>query len=293
MSSQRIYSKELIDWRRKQLLLGGRKHDLDWLLDLGGGLSWTNLQSLYLDEKRSYVIVKSLEELSRIWKTHLDENIPLQYLIGKCPWRDFELEISPVSMIPRQETELLVDFAIDKFKNVLSGRWADLGTGSGALAIALARKFPLWEGFLVDISQEALLLARRNIENIAGDSNYSLHCGFWWEPLKPWWGSLNLVLANPPYIPESLLDKLDPIVIKNEPTIALLGGKDGLNSCRDIISGAFEALSPGGCLMLEHHYDQSDSVLRLMHQSGLIRREFKEDLEGIKRFAIAFKPNSL
>jgi len=116
-----------------------------------------------------------------------------------------------------------------------------------------------------------------------------LHLGNWWEPLNPWWGDLTLVLANPPYIPNDLMPTIDPLVLNNEPHLALFGGKDGLEACKKIISGANEALAPGGCLILEHHYDQSDAVLELMTKVGLVDLTVEKDLYGIKRYVIAFK----
>ena len=285
-----LTAKELFDWRKKQLSLGGRKADLDWLLDLGAGLSWTEMQALYLDKKKTFFVSKTLDELSGFWRIHLEENIPLQYLLRICPWREFEVEVSPAVMIPRQETELLIEFALSRFKNSDKGVWVDLGTGSGVLAISLARSFLEWEGHVVDISQDALSLAKRNLMALASTAKYSVHCGKWWDPLKPWWGNLNLVLANPPYIPSSTLKTLDPIVYLNEPHLALSGGLDGLDSLKEIVFGALKALACGGCLMLEHHHDQSDQVLQLMDSGGLVGINYELDLEGVRRFAIGYKP---
>ncbi len=282
-------SKDILKWRREQLELGGQRESLDWLLDLAGGLRWSELQSLFMDENKFCVLVRSLEELSILWHKHLQESIPLQYLVGICPWRDFQLEVSSAVMIPRQETELLVDFAVDNFKNIPNGRWADLGTGSGALAIALARELPTWKGHVVEISKPALALAQKNLQLLGGQAKYSLHLGSWWQPLRPWWGTFDLVLSNPPYIPSGLIPKLEKIVAKNEPNLALSGGEDGLCCLREIMAFVSYALAPGGVIMIEHHYDQSNSVLTLMKAAGLINIHWKKDLQGIKRFAIGSK----
>ncbi len=98
------------------------------------------------------------------------------------------------------------------------------------------------------------------------------------------------MLANPPYIPDAVLDQLEPVVRDHEPHLALCGGHDGLNACRHVIDGAMQALEPGGWLLLEHHHDQSDAVLDLMSQQGLQEVTYKSDLLGIRRFAMARHP---
>ncbi len=293
MKRQELHAEKLLTWRRQQLAIGGRAVDLDWLLDLAGGLAWSALQQLYLDSNRPVELGESLEQLEKLWRRHLDDHVPLQHLIGRCPWRDIELEVSPAALIPRQETELLVDFALEDVKSKSSGRWADLGTGSGALAVAMARALPRWRGHAVDCSQEALMLASRNLQRLAPSASWTVHCGSWWEPLQPWWGSFDLVLANPPYIPQALLAQLEPVVRDHEPHLALSGGMDGLESCRQVIAGATKALSPGGLLLLEHHHDQSDAVLILMRDQGLTDVVFKFDLQGVRRFALGRHPVSL
>ena len=290
MASLEPSGEEVLLWRKKLLSQGGRSVDLDWLLDVGGGLRWSTLQKIRLDPSRFLILEQSLEQLSIIWGKHLNHQIPLQYLVGRCPWRDFELEVSSAALIPRQETEILIDLALQRFDNQFSGIWADLGTGCGALAVAMSRALPKAVGHAVDCSNDALSLARRNLNLLAPTAKVVLHLGNWWEPLQPWWGSIGLVLANPPYIPTVVVEHLDPIIRKNEPYLALCGGQDGLTSCREIINGASKAISSGGWLILEHHHDQSDSVLELMHKAGFKNVDFETDLQGIRRFALARNP---
>ena len=92
------------------ILKGGRKVDFDWLLDIAAGVSWSKLQTLILHPENCFSLEIPTEELEVIWESHLKDQTPLQYLISKCPWRDFELEVSSDVLIPRQETELLIDF---------------------------------------------------------------------------------------------------------------------------------------------------------------------------------------
>ncbi len=281
-------SAHILMWRKSMLIKGGSSLEIDWLLEIGGGLSWTSLQKLYLYPNSLVQLDLSLEKLETIWSRHILDQIPLQYLLGKCPWRDFELDVNSNVLIPRQESELMIEFALEIFNEKSQGLWVDLGTGSGALAIALARSLKAWEGHAVDCSKAALSLAQKNISKLAPDSKVTFHLGDWWDPLQSLFKSIDLVISNPPYIPTSTLKKLDPIVYQNEPNLALCGGDDGLDSCRKVISGAIKALSPKGLIIMEHHYDQSERVLQLMEGSGLRNVRFEEDLNGIRRFAIGF-----
>ena len=290
MSIETIQAENILGWRKKMLLRGGNLSDIDWLLDLGAGLSGVDINKLYLYPKSLVQIGISLNQLEKIWVSHLKDHVPLQYLLGKCPWRDFELEVNQDVLIPRQETELLVEFALQKFDHQSKGVWVDLGTGSGALAVSLSRSLPFWEGHAVDCSQSALFIAKRNIDRLSINCQISLHLGSWWEPLSPYFEIIDLVVANPPYIPLDVMNELDPLVRNNEPYIALCGGEDGLEACREVISGSFKALTSGGWLMLEHHYDQSEKVLELMNNEGLEEVAFEKDLNGIRRFAIGRRP---
>lgn len=300
-----LRGSELLAWRRLQLAGGGRAADLDWLLELAGGLSWTALQRLRLAPQRRLRLRADLQQLETLWSAHRDGAVPLQYLVGRCPWRDLELAVGPGVLIPRQETELLVELALAATRHPDShglyaaasppaiaapSLWADLGTGSGCLAIALARAFPEARGWAVDLSPEALKQAQLNLQRQGLLERVSLLAGSWWQPLRPVWGRLQLVLANPPYIPSPLLATLDAVVRDHEPHLALDGGADGLDSVRLILAGAGSALAPGGLLLLEHHHDQSEAVLALMAAVGLEQPTAHRDLEGVRRFASAFGP---
>tara|TARA_B100000579_G_scaffold435212_1_gene457922 strand:- start:815 stop:1699 length:885 start_codon:yes stop_codon:yes gene_type:complete len=287
-----ISGNTFLQWRKKMLLKGGKKVDLDWLLDIAAGVSWSKLQNIILKPEQSLFLEISLVELEAIWKLHLKDQTPLQYLISKCPWRDFELEVSPNVLIPRQESEFLIDFALQKVSNLKFGRWADLGTGSGAIGISLAKSLPNWHGHAVDISKDALELAKRNLKFNVSNSNVIFSLGDWWDPLKSWWGSFDLVLSNPPYIPSDLIAELDPVVKNHEPRIALDGGHDGMNASKKIILGASNGLNEGGWLILEHHYDQSEKIINVMKSAGLVEVSFEKDLSGIKRYAICRKKSN-
>jgi release factor glutamine methyltransferase len=168
--------------------------------------------------------------------------------------------------------------------------WADLGTGSGCLAIALALALPAARGFAVEASGEALEQAAANLARAGVGDRCALLRSDWWTALEPWWGSLDLVVSNPPYIPSSLLPGLEPVVRDHEPALALDGGPDGLAALRSIVATAPQALAPGGVLLLEHHHDQSQAVLDLLAAAGLERGCAHRDLEGVRRFASARRP---
>ena len=284
-----IAGETFLEWRKKMILKGGKKVDFDWLLDIGAGVSWSKLQNIILNPEQCFSLEIPTEEIEVIWESHLQDQTPLQYLISKCPWRDFELEVSAEALIPRQETEFLIDFALKKVINFNFGRWADLGTGSGPLAIALAQSLPNWKGHAVDISKDALGLARRNLKSLAPNANVKFSLGDWWQPLQKWWGGFDLVLSNPPYIPSDLIGELEPVVKNHEPRIALDGGEDGMIASKKIIIGASHGLAKGGWLILEHHYDQSEKIIKFMKNIGMEEVSFEQDLNGIKRYAICRK----
>ncbi|CRY92967.1 protein-(glutamine-N5) methyltransferase, release factor-specific [Synechococcus sp. WH 8103] len=286
-TAQQLEGASLLSWRRRQLQRGGRRVDFDWLLDLAGGLSWSSLQRLLVEPQRTVQLKVSLKDLEQIWGHHLDQAIPLQHLVGRCPWRDLELAVSAAALIPRQETEVLVDLALETIAGMSIERWADLGTGSGAIAVALSRAMPATPGHAVDLSPNALALARTNLEALAPEGEWHLHQGRWWEPLEPWWGHIDLVVCNPPYIPSHLILNLDPVVRDHEPHLALAGGIDGLQAIREVVAGACRALAPGGWILIEHHHDQSAPALNLLKQAGLSSIRAARDLEGVNRFALA------
>ena len=288
-----IAAAELLQWRRRQLQAGGEASELDWLLDLEGGIRWQALQQLRLYPDQSVSLATPLDRLEALWQQHLSSAAPLQYLVGRCPWRDLELEVRPGALIPRQETELLIDLATDLIAAERSPLlWADLGTGSGCLALALALAWPASRGIAVDQSAEALAVARRNLETHQRLDAVELRQGSWWQPLADCAGALQLVVSNPPYIPTAVWAELDTGVRVHEPALALDGGADGLAAIRTIAAGAMAHLAPGGWILLEHHHDQSSAVLALLHAAGLEQVEAHRDLEGIWRFASARRPGA-
>jgi len=286
-----ISGEELHIWRRQQLQINpGAASGLDWLLEMEGKVPWPALQASRLHPEQPLTIAQPLLQLANIWCQHIQQQKPLQYLVGRCPWRDLELQVDSTVLIPRQETELLVELALcvaSELGETGLTPWADLGCGSGCIAIALARAWPQSQGWAVDISASALKLASLNatIHGVAKSINWLQ--GNWAEPLQFQAGKWKLLISNPPYIPSAVVNQLEPLVRNNEPRLALDGGDDGLDSIKSICKLAPILLAPGGWLLLEHHHDQSEAVLKLLRHAGLELVEAKSDLEGTLRFAVA------
>lgn len=266
---------------------------IDWLLDVVGGVPWTTLQSLWLHPEAMVRLARPRSLIESLWRRHLTTHEPLQYLVGRCPWRQFDLRVGPAVLIPRQETELLVELALELLpaeRRPSPLLWADLGTGSGCLAVALSQALPGSRGLATDVSPEALAVARVNLEALGAEQRVMLLNSCWWESLEPWNGRLDLVVTNPPYIPRALLAGLAPEVRDHEPRLALDGGEDGLEAIREVARGAPRALAPGGLLLLEHHHDQCAAVGALLEAAGLVAVEHHRDLEGVLRFASGRRP---
>jgi release factor glutamine methyltransferase len=207
---------------------------------------------------------------------------PLAYLVGSKEFWSLELRVGPGVLVPRPETELLVERAL-ALRPQPTGEVADLGTGSGAIALALARERPLWRVAATDISEEALSVARRNALAL-GASNVELLTGDWFAPLAG--RRFNLVLSNPPYVAGN-----DPLLsappLRFEPRIALTPGADAMAHLRSIIRAAPEHLERGGWLLLEHGATQAAEVARELLVRGFGHIRSHRDLPGHERMTEA------
>lgn len=203
---------------------------------------------------------------------------PVAYLLGRRGFWTFELAVSPAVLVPRPETELLVEWALDCFAAGRPGRIADLGTGSGAIAIALAGERPQAQVTAVDRSADALAVARHNADRLGLDAP-RLRCvhGDWYTGLD---GRYELIVSNPPYI---AADDAHLPALAHEPREALTDGGDGLACLRTIVAGAPQALVAGGWLLVEHGYDQGEAVRALFAQAGFGSIQTRRDLGGRER----------
>ena len=283
----KVSTQKLLTWKQKQLLKGGDVQSLDFLLDSVGGLSNKKLNSIKFKSEEYLKLKVNLEPLGILWDKHLSSSIPIQYLCGIAFWRDLRLQVSNKVLIPRPETELIIDIALEIFKNRDEKiTYVDLGTGSGAISIALALNNPQWVGIATDIDKNAIEIASRNYANYSINSNLKFICGHWWEPLKNFEGEIDLAISNPPYIPTETYEKL-PTEVKNfEPKTALLGGECGLDHIQEIIKKAPIFLREKGFLILENHFNQGDKVKNIFLENGFTSVKVLKDFSGIGRFTI-------
>ncbi len=204
---------------------------------------------------------------------------PLAYLVGHCGFHGLRLRVTPDVLVPRPDTETLVDWALAVLPTLAAARpqVLDLGTGSGAIALAVAHRHPAAEVSATDLSPAALVVAQGNAQALG----LALHWaqGAWWQVL-PAHARFDLVLSNPPYIAGD-----DPHLpaLRHEPSLALTPGGDGLDALRQIIAGAPAHLRPGGWLLLEHGWNQAPAVAALLHAAGFTAVAHRSDLGGHPR----------
>ena len=282
-----ISVKEFLFWKKKQLSKGGDQQSFAFLIECIGGISSSDLNLISINPKGNIHLKKNLEFLESVWEDHLIRSCPIQYLCGITYWRDLKLKVANKVLIPRSETELIIDIVFNIFRGKSEKFFfAELGTGSGAISIALALAYPLSEGAATDIDQDALVIATKNYINSSKQTNLKFYCGNWWSPLENFEGKLDLAISNPPYIPKDTYEKLPKEVKIFEPKVALLGGEDGLKHIREIIQKAPIFLKEKGWLILENHFDQGEKVKQLLIKNKFTSIEIVKDLSGIGRFTI-------
>jgi release factor glutamine methyltransferase len=273
--------------------------EVDWLLLEVAGLDRLALRLESFKDCPEIEIILPLEDLEQLWQRRLHERLPVQYITGITPWRKFKITVSNAVLIPRPETEYLIDLAVAAATKsspasfLTSGNWADLGTGSGAIALGLAQAFPQATIHAVDYSSEALKIAQLNADNLGFGEQIKFYQGSWWEPLAALTGEFSGMVSNPPYIPTSTVATLQPEVVNHEPHLALDGGIDGLDCIRQLVEISPRYLRPGGVWLIEMMAGQADTVRQLLETQGsYCNIEIHKDLAGIARFALAYKnPN--
>lgn len=200
---------------------------------------------------------------------------PLAYITGHCGFWSIDLEVSPATLIPRPETELLVELALARIALDNVVRVADLGTGSGAVALAIARERPHAHVLATDASAQALAVAQRNAERV-GVRNVGFVRGDWCAALAG--TRLDMIVSNPPYIAQDD-EHLKQGDLRHEPPAALASGSDGLDAIRRIVRDAPAHLVAGGCLLLEHGWNQAEAVRALLFEAGYVDVFSAQDLE--------------
>lgn len=261
--------------------------------------SWVFLNwKLHIDRAEFYmnpngeVKEELLAELDSVLKQR-EQRVPLQYLMGECEFMGYDFYVDERVLIPRQDTECLVELAVESIqkKKVKLGQGyseaeqkstkvkvLDLCTGSGCIGISVAKLCPDAEVTLADISDGALSVAKKNAQNLCAD--VTLVKGNLFENIK---GRFDYILSNPPYIPSKVIEGLMPEVKEYEPRLALDGEADGLSFYRKIINEAPDYLNPNGRIYFEIGAEQGEDLTNLMNEKGFSEVKVHKDLAGLDR----------
>lgn len=211
------------------------------------------------------------------WLARRADGVPVAYLTGQHHFHGLTLQVTPDVLDPRPDTETLVDWALERMAAASHpGRVLDLGTGSGAIALAMKTARPDWQVAAGDLSPAALAVARANGERLGLAVDW--YEGSWFDALPPGTPAFDLIVGNPPYIAEG-----DPHLpaLRHEPLQALTSGPDGLDAIRHLIAAAPANLAPGGALLLEHGHDQAGRVAGLFRADGAWTQvAHRQDLGG-------------
>ncbi len=212
---------------------------------------------------------------------------PVAYLVGQRGFWRFDLEVTPDTLIPRADTECLVEQALARLPKDRPLRLVDLGTGTGAIALALATERPRANVVAVDLSPGAVAVARRNAQRLGLAARVEVREGAWFAPVAG--ESFDLIASNPPYI-EADDPHLAEGDLRFEPRSALASGADGLDDLRLIVRDAPAHLRPGGWLLVEHGWQQGAAVRALFDAAGFIDIGTERDLEGRDRVTLGRYP---
>jgi len=239
-----------------------------------------------LRQPRSYLFSRSNEVLlpameNSFWSlvNRREQGEPVAYLIGHREFWSLDLEITKEVLIPRPETELLVELVLEKMGSCAHVKLADLGTGSGAIAIAIAHERPQWEIYAADQSQVALNVALRNAKRL-NIQNVIFSQGDWLDAFPAI--QFDVIVSNPPYLANDDVH-LQLGDLRFEPSLALISGKEGLDAIRKIVASSRRYLKCDGYLFLEHGYQQGEAVRGLLETAGYTDIETFRDLATLER----------
>ncbi|GLQ49499.1 peptide chain release factor N(5)-glutamine methyltransferase [Dyella flava] len=256
---------------------------------LGDRVDAEILLAYALSKSRSWLIAHADDALSAehasaytVLVEQREAGEPVAYITGRRGFWSLDLEVTPATLIPRPETELLVELALERLPVDKAVKVLDLGTGTGAIALAIARERPRADVIATDASAEALAVAQRNAERHS-IRNVSFALGDWLAPLGE--QCFDVIVSNPPYI-ESHDPHLNQGDLRFEPINALASGEDGLNDIRRIIRDAGRHLLPEGWLLFEHGWNQGDAVCMLLRNASFAKVSTMRDLEQRDRVSM-------
>ena len=290
--SASISGQELSQWRQQAIADLAQAQlspkEVDIFLQAVTDLDTLSLRLQSFREREKIPLSYSWSEITKRWQKRLQARVPLQYLLESVVWRNFTLKVSPEVLIPRPETELLIDIVGETVRGDDGGIWVDLGTGSGAIAIGLASILTKAEIYATDYSPTALAIAKENIINTGFADRIILKQGSWWTPLEKWQGQISGMVSNPPYIPSAEILDLQIEVREHEPRLALDGGEDGLTALRYLVATAPDYLRSGGLWLVEMRAGQGEKVAQMLENQGNYRQiQIINDLAGFDRFVLA------
>ena len=231
----------------------------------------------------------SAEELSR-FKELIRRRCagePVAYIVGRREFWSMDFTVTPDVLIPRPETECLVEAVLHRLEGAAPGRRIiDLGTGCGAVALALAARMPQHLFWASDVSAAALAVARQNARAHRLSENVRFFCGSWLEPVQDRSARFDMIVSNPPYVRRSAIENLQVEIRQYEPLSALDGGEDGLRCLKAIVASAAGCLKAGGHLLLEIGFDQKEALSAVVHRTGAYHDvTFLKDYGGRDRVA--------
>ena len=248
-----VYARTILQWDRARLLL-----------------------------HQSRPVPDQLEPTFSAWLARRERFEPTAYIVGEREFWGLDFFVTPAVLIPRPETELVVEEAVSRARG-RPFRFADIGTGSGCIAVAVAHEVPHLEGVATDVSEAALAVARANAQRHGVAGRLEFVCTSYLDGVA---GSFDLIAANPPYVREVDRPGLSPGVLQ-EPHVALFGGQDGLRHLDAVAATASNRLRPGGWLIMEFGFGQEDDVRRIVARHGeLMVCGLRTDLQGLARTVI-------
>lgn len=266
----------LLQASAEQLKGSSRSARLDAEVLLAHALGWQRAR-LFGDSEKTVrpEIVQRFEQLIGERQT----GRPVAQLVGTREFWSLELTVTPATLVPRQETEMLVECVLNRIPADSTGRVLDLGTGSGAVALALASERPGLEIVATDLSEEALKVARYNAST-HGLSRIDFRFGDWFSPVAG--ERFAVIVSNPPYVTDQEW-MLNHFELGHEPAMALRGGRNGLLAIEQLVEGAPAHLEPGGWLLIEHGFRQGPAAMRLFQEAGFTALSTYRDLPGRPR----------